>query len=335
MYKSDSMRVSRASRLLLHSWSLTTQSQKLSRLTQNTIQLGNDNNVGFQAISSRILQTTGHLEAQARAGFSNVSSDLMSVKSASDEMHRDLRSRMGDHAERQDIVRHEMRCEQMRAIDINEEGFQAVQSALATAVSSNREGHESTQAMLRRQETLMQRLGNHIVFGNGKQCIRASRTRSVTWGSITPKTTFYVKSRYHSLPIGKLRISIGQTRRCRVSEESASPESTEPNIEVTFVPPKWLTCLAVDYRMNFGYDSIGDQWHWGASLRPLTVNQNPFVIRALRSFDVGAIQKSFRDGLIHPSDYLLGWGEHLIIPWYQVRLNRISIFYVLKSCTSS
>ena len=212
----------------------------------------------------------------------------------------------------------------MKTIEMTELGFQAVQSALVTAVSSNREGHESTHAMLRRQETLMQRLGNHLAFGNSSNCVRSSRTRSDTRGPTTPKTTFYWKTRYHSLPIGILRISVNQTRRCRGSEESASPESTESNIEVTFVPPKWLTCIAVDYRMNLGYDSIGDRWHWDANLRPLTVNQNPFVIQALRTLDLGAIQKSFREGLIHPTDYVLLWGEDLI-PWYRVRLSQISI----------
>ena len=320
MYKSDSMRVSRASCLLLHSWSLTTQSQKLSRLTQNKIQLGNDNNAGFQAISSRISQATGHLEGQAKVGFSNISSDLKSTRLANDEMHRDLKSRMGDHAEIQDIVRQnvdEVRGGQVRTIEMTELGFQAVQSVLATAVSSNREEHHSTHAMLRRHETLMQRLGNYLAFGNSRNCVRSSRTRSDTWGSIIPKTTFDWKTRYHSLPIGKLRISIDQTRRYRVSENSATPDSTESNIEVTFVPPKWLTCLAVDYRMEIVYKSIVDQWHWGANLRPLTVNQNPFVIQALRTLDIGAIQKSFGEGLIRSTDYVLGFRDH-VKPWYCV-----------------
>ena len=243
-------------------------------------------------------------------------------------MRRDLKSRMDDNAEREDIFRQNVDEMQMRAIEINEEGFQAVQSALVTAVSSNREGHESTQAMLRQQESLMQRLGNKFASEYNNNCIRLPRTRSNSQSSTTSMTTVYWKTLYHSLPIGKLRISIDQTRRCRGSEESASPESTESNIEVTFVPPKWLTCLAVDYRMNLGYDSIGDQWHWGANLRPLTVNQNRFVIWALRRLDLGAIQKSFREGLIRATDYVLKWG--LVRPWYTVRLSYTFIYDVLK-----
>lgn len=296
---------------------LTSQSGKLSRLAQNTIQLGNDNNAGFQAISSRISQATGHLEAQVRAGFSNASSDLKSAKSASDEMHRDLQSHMDD-----------MRCKQTRAIEIDEEGFQAVQSALITAVSSNREGHESTHAMLRRQEILMQRLGNHLAFGDSRNCVRSSHSRFDAWGSTTQKTTFYRKTLYHSLPIGRLRISIDQTQQCEDSENSSPPESTESNIKVTFVPPKWLTYLAVDYRMKLNYNSIGDQWHWGVSLKPLTVNQNPFVVKAYDTQDLGAIQKALREGLIHPTDYVLYYGH--VQPWYQVRLSYTFIYDVLK-----
>ena len=276
-------------------------------------------------------QATGHLEAQAKAGFSNVSSDLMSAKLASDEMHRDLQSRMDDHAETEDIVRQkvdEMRCKQIRAIEINEEGFQAIQSALITAVSSNREGHESTQAMLRQHESLMQRLGNRLASGYNDNCVRLPRTRSNSQSSTTSMTTVYWRTLYHSISIGRLRISTNQTRRCRGSENSASPDSTESNIKVTFVPPKWLSCLAVDYRMNLGYDSVGDRWHWGASLRPLTVNQNPFVIQALSTVDLGAIQRSFREGLIRPTDYILEDGY--VRPWYMVRLSYTFIYDVLK-----
>ncbi|KAK0515176.1 hypothetical protein JMJ35_002555 [Cladonia borealis] len=291
--------------------------QKLSRLTQTAIQLGNENRAGFQTISTQVSQATGQLGAEANAGFSNVSSDLKSAKLASDVMHRALQSRMDDYAHRGDVVRQnvdEIRCKQMRAIEVNEAGFQAVQSALVTAASFNREGHESTHTMLRQQETLMQRLGKQLAFGNSNECVRSPHGRSDEWGSTTPMTTVYWKTLYHSLPIGKLCISIEQTRQCEGSENSASPESTESNIVVTFVPPKWLTCLAVDYRMKLGYNSIGDQWHWGANLRPLTVNQNPFVIDALETVDFEAIQKSFREGLIRPTDYVLCHGR--VQHWY-------------------
>ena len=209
----------------------------------------------------------------------------------------------------------EMRCEQMRAIEINEEGFQAVQSALVAAVSSNREAHESTHAMLRQQETLMQRLGNKLASEYSKDCLRWSHHRSNGWGS----TTFYRGTLYHSLPVGRLRISIKQTRQREGSEKPASPAGKELSISVTFVPPKWLTCLAVDYRMKLNYDSLEDQWHWGANLRPLTVNQNPFVIDALKKNDLVAIQKSFRGGLIHPTDYVLTYVH--VCPWYMVCLS--------------
>ena len=326
------MRVSRLSCVLLDLWNLIAHSQKLSGLTQNTIQLGNENKEGFQRISSQVLQATDHLEAQARDGFSNISSDLKSAKLASDEMHRDLQSRMENDVERNDFIRQtvdEVRGEQLRTIEMTELGFQAVQSALVTAVSSNREEHHSTHTMLRRQETLMQRLGNHLALGNSKTSVRSPRTRSDTWGPITPRTTFYWRTRYHGLPLGILRISICQARKYKGAENSASPESTESNIEVTFVPPKWLTCLALDYRMKLSYNSIEDQWHWGVNMRPLTVNQNPFVINALKSVDLGAIQKSFRDGLIRPTDYVLGrWGH--ILEWYSVRLPYTYIYDVLN-----
>lgn len=326
------MRVSHPSCFLLVLWNLTTHSQKLSGLTQNTIQLRNEHKAGLQTISSQVSQATGHLEAQATVGFSNISSDLKSAKSASDEIHRDLQSRIDDDVERIDRVHQtvdEVRGEQVRTIEMTESGFQAVQSALVTAVSSNREEHHLTHTILRRQETLMQRLGSRLAFGDSRNCVRSSHSCSDAWGSTTQKATFYRQILYHSLPIGSLRVSIKQTQQCEGFQRSDSLKNTESNIEVTFVPPKWLTCLAVDYRMKLNYNSIGNQWHWGVSLKPLTVNQNPFIIRALETLDLVAIQKSFREGLLHPMDYVLWWGEDLV-PWYLVRLSRISIYDVLK-----
>ena len=317
------MRVSRTSCLLFHFSNLTTQSRKLSKL-------GDDNSAGFQMISSQVSHATGHLEAEARAGFSNVSSDLQTAKSASDEMHRALQSRMDEHAQRGGIVRQkvdEIRCKQKREIEINEAGFQAVQSALVTAASFNREGHESTHAMLRQQETIVQRLGKQLAFGNSNDYVRSPRSHSDKCGSNIPMAIVYWKTLYHSLPVGKLCISIVQTRPCKASENSSSPESIESNIEVTFVPPKWLTCLAVEYRIKLGYNSIRDQWHWGANLRPLTVNQNPFVIHALSTLDLGAIQKSFREGLIRRTDCILSSGG--LQPWYRVCLSYIFIYDLL------
>ena len=330
------MRVSRVSCLLFHVRNLTTYSQKLSQLTQTTLQLGNENRAGFQTISTQVSQATGQLGAEARVGFSNVSSDLKSAKLASDNMHRALQSHMDDHAQKGDIVRQnvdEIQCKQMRAIEINEAGFHAVKSALVTAASFNQEGHESTHAMLRQQETLMQRLGNHLALGGSKNCVRSPRTHSDTGVSTTPMTTVYWKTLYHSLPIGTLRISLHHSRDSKGSEDSNLPKSSESSISVTFVPPKWLTCLAVDYKMKLGYSFIGDQWHWGVNLKPLTVNQNPFVIDALEIFDLGAIQKSFREGLIHPTDCVLRnfpdcpW----VSTWYEVG-HSYSFIYVVVTC---
>ena len=251
-------------------------------------------------------------------------------------MHRALQSHIDDHAQKGDIVRQnvdEIQCKQTRAIEINEAGFHAVQSALVTAASFNQEGHESTHAMLRQQETLMQRLGNHLALRGSKNCVRSPTTRSDIWDSTTPMTTVYWKTLYHSLPIGILCISLYHGRDSKGSEDSKLPESSESSISVTFVPPKWLTCLAIDYRLKLGYDFISDQWHWGVNLKPLTVNQNPFVIDALKNLDLGAIQKLFREGLIRPTDYVLRnvpdcpW----VSTWYEVGLSD-SFIYVVVTC---
>ena len=206
---------------------------------------------------------------------------------------------------------------------MNEAGFQAVHSSLVVASSASSEDHKATRAMLSQcQGQLQQVLRNHVTFetvGNG---VRLSTPRTRRSNTITETVVFWNYFSYR-MPIGLLEISLSESRQSQGSARSTPQVCTESAIKIQFVPPRWLSRVAINYSMKMSHDLISGQWRWGATLNPLTVNHNPFFIKSIMSVNVEGIRRSFAEGLARPTDHLLGCtGPPL--PWYKVRLQYIS-----------
>ena len=73
----------------------------------------------------------------------------------------------------------------------------------------------------------------------------------------------------------------------------------------------------IRYSMKLSHALIDSEWRWGATLEPLTVNYNPYFIKAIESLDVEGVRKSFATGLAKPTDYVLANSP---VPWYSVCL---------------
>ena len=202
--------------------------------------------------------------------------------------------------------------QQARVIDISEAseaGLQAVHSGLM------REGHQVTQAMLSQYGTQLDQI-TRILGTGGHSVYSTSKVHKVSQ-STTTETSIFWRSFSHSLPIGNLNIKLSQARQSMRSKRSASQDHTKSKIEVTFVPPWWLSSLAVQYVMKLDHNLIGNQWRWSANLNPLTINYNPFFIEAAEDWDVEGLRESFRKGLARKTDYILDlWGAP--IPWQTV-----------------
>ena len=203
---------------------------------------------------------------------------------------------------------------------MNEAGFQAVHSNLFATSSSSSEDHKTTHAMLNQcRGQLQQVLRSYISFeknGNSvhlpTRCTRGSNT-------ITETTVFWNYSSYR-MPIGLLEIRLKESRQKKSSGRLTTQVCTESAIAIEFVPPQWLSRVAIKYSMNLNHDLIRDQWRWGATLNPLTVNYNTNFINAVLSLDVEGVRKSFAEGLARPTDCLLSWRNDALEPWYMVRL---------------
>ena len=216
---------------------------------------------------------------------------------------------------------------------MNEAGFQAVHSSLVAASSSSSEDHKTTHAILNQcQGQLQQVLRNYVSFGTNGNSVHLPTPRTRGSNTITETFIFWKYSSYR-MPIGRLEIRLKESRQKKTSGRSTTQVCTESAIAIEFVPPQWLSRVAINYSMMLSCDLISDQWRWGATLNPLTVNYNPFFINAVESVDVEGVRRSFAEGLARPTDFLLKWGVYPE-PWYEVRLQPLFESNILNlSCS--
>ena len=271
-------------------------------------------------MSSQLSQAASQLGSETTMGFSTISSQHAITESANQERHFTVLARLDDHSKRDDLSSKnldEVLQRQVESIDMNEAGFQAVHSSLFAASSSSSEDHKATHAMLNQcQGQLQQVLRNHGSFRTSENSVRLSTPRARGSDTITKITVFWKNSSYR-MPIGLLRIILNVSRQSKRSARLTPQVFTESDIAITFVPPRWLSRVAINYSMKLGFDSIS------ATLNPLTVNYNPVFMDAVRDVDVEGVRRSFAEGLARPTDCILMWRCD-VEPWYRVRLQSIS-----------
>ena len=313
------------------------ESRKLGKVSESINQLGEEDRAGFLTLSSQLSQTASQLNSEAKAGFSTVSSQQTLTESANEARHQTVLAHLDDHAKSDYVISEKMDESferHVRSMDMNEAGFQAVHSSLVASSSSSKEDHKITHTMLSHfQGQWQQVLRNHVAFGtigdgvcSPTPCARASNP--------IPDTTVYWKYARYGMPFVMLNFGVDKRQESKNSSRSTSQVCTDSEIVLQFVPPRWLSRVVINYSMRLNYELISAQWHWGATLRPLTVNYNPFFINAVKSCDVEGVRRSFAEGLARPTDFLLGtWDGPL--PWYEVGLESAFDSEVLNSSCST
>ncbi|KAL9121112.1 MAG: hypothetical protein Q9187_002336 [Circinaria calcarea] len=272
---------------------------------QRTIKLGEEGRIGFQTVSSQLSHSTGQLSDETKAGFQMVSSQLAGAVSTREAKNLEALNRSDDLTQNGNLNSQkldEVFQQQGRVIHVSEVGLQAVHSSLM------RKGHKVTQALLSQYGAQLDQITR--ILGTGGHSVYSTSKRLEAPHLTTMETSMFWRFFSYSLPIGNLNIARQSIR----SKRSASQDHTEWKIAVNFVPPWWLSSFAVRYVMKLDHDLIGDQWRWGASLNPLTINHDPFFLKAARDCVVEGVQESFRKGLARKTDYVLDpWGEPQ--PW--------------------
>lgn len=282
-------------------------SQKLGKVSESIIQLGDENRDGFRNITSQVSQSTNQLTSEIKSGFSTTSSQSTISESANQARHRVVLTHI-DHQAKLGSLNNEkidgVSQQQSRSIDLNEAGFQAVHSGIISAASSNLKEHKTTHAMLTQyQGHIQQMIRKHITFRVVDP--RAHSSPSNLRASIPTETVVFWKHSCHRTPIGTLNIQLRQTRQSRNSRRSTAQDSAESHIAVEFVPPWWLSMTAIKYSIKLSSDLISNQLHWGSTLQPLTVSHDPFFLDAIWRLDVEGVRRSFTEGLAKPTDYIL------------------------------
>ena len=256
-----------------------------------------------------------------KAGFLRVFTQLSGAEFTSAARHSAVLGRLNDQAQSGILNSQklgEVFEEQIKAIDISEAGFQAVQSGLVTAASSIKRGHETTHALLSQNDVQLQQiLRNQISFRKIWDSVhwRSNRPKEVILDFVEPNV--FLRYYSHTLPIGTLRIRLNRTLQSQQLRTSALKDYAGFEIAVTFMPPWWLSHLMIEYSIRLDYDLNSNQLRWGGRLWPLAVNCNSFFIQAVKSLDVEGVRQSFREGLARPTDYVLVYSTPH--PWHEVR----------------
>ena len=262
------------------------------------------------------------MEAETKAGFSTVSSQNTVAESANEVRHQTVLARLDHHTERDDLNSEKMAevfQHQVKSMDKNESGFQDVHTGQMTASSSNLECHNTTHALLGQcGGWLQQIIRNHVMFGSPEDSVPTSVPRAKASSKAIVETAVFWKYSVYRMPIGVLKIHLRKTWQSRKPSRSTSQVCTGSDIALEFVPPWWLSRMAIRYSMKLSSDLLSNQLRLGATLDTLTVNYNPLFVKALKSGDVNGVRRSFEEGLARPTDYLLNESFGILEPWYMV-----------------
>ncbi|KAL9116614.1 MAG: hypothetical protein Q9187_006861 [Circinaria calcarea] len=253
----------------------------------------------------QLSHSTDQLSDETKAGFHMVLSQFANVVSTREAKDLEALSRLDDltlngnfNSQKLD----EVFQQQARVINMSEAGLQAVHSSLMS------EGHEVTQAMLSEHKSQLDQIAR-ILGTSGHNLYSPSKGHKASHPTTT-ETSILWKYFSYNLPIGNLNIELSQARQSISSKYSASQDHKESSIAVTFAPPWWLSSFAFQYVMKVNYNLIANQWRWSANLNLLTINHDPFFVKAVEEWDVEGIQESFRKGLARKTDYILDrWGN--------------------------
>ena len=244
-----------------------------------------------------------------KSSSAKVSSQLTDFGTDSETRNRAVLTHLNNGAANEALLSHRL-DDLFRS---QSENLRSIQAGFQAAEVSVRNEHEITRAVLSQyHDRLLSAIGKRTEFA-----LVGQRVRSSSRGLLT-RTNFAFRYLSLSLPIGTLKVYREGIRDIDRSPKSSQQYRLTYDINVTFVPPLWLSQIALQYALKIDYEIISSEWHWGASLRPLTIITNPFFLKAIKEFDVAAVMESFETGLAHLADYVLSNDERPV-PWYSVR----------------
>ena len=218
---------------------------KLDGIQQKTSSLANENQVGFRATAAKISQSAEIIKTENKASFNTVTSRLDDTDAANEARSKRILACFDDQVQGNiENVRAARKAamEQRKVFAMTKTMLDRVDSGF----TSNLREHEITRK----------------VIGNFHQLLRPRTSRQhLRWGSHSSIISISGFARCClRLPFGCLYIRRVLTLRSKGSPQSPSEESRASETEITFVPPLWLSNLAIQYCMALDYRSGRNEW---------------------------------------------------------------------------
>lgn len=187
--------------------------------------------------------------------------------------------------------------------------FQTVYSKLQSAESSSHGRYERHQELLSPDQQSSATGSNTLELGPFRasgNTVKPAIPEQCKGPDLktTVAATLYWSARLYSLPIGTLHAQVLIKSKCNASIGAAGQELEESNINLTFVPPRWLSrimfrCdLEICHKVKSSFPSLM------ISITPVSINTNPLLYQAVEQADVEGLQYLFRTGLARPTDYI-------------------------------
>ena len=287
-------------------------SQTINDLSQKTLQFGDENRAGFQALSTEISASSTYITDESKSEHARLSSQITKAETNSEMRSRAVLTHLNDQAKNDTVLSHRLNG----LFQSQDDSTRVIQAGIQAAQLSNRKEQEITRTMLGQYHDHLQ-----SIFGRRANYALIGRKASSSSRGRRSETKFFFRYLSLSLPIGNLEIAYEQNQEKSCSLESIPQRHTMYEVNVTFMPPLWLSRLALKYALKIEHDDISNEWDWGARLRPLTINTNPLFVKALKKGDVTAVLRSFERGLAHLNDWV--FINNLVNPWEGVRCLRL------------
>ena len=196
-----------------------------------------------------------------------------------------------------------MKTQNRKLESITLNGFQAVFSGLSKLESSeqqsNRQLKESTAHIISCVQSLRSNLevGRFLPTTGPRR--RGKRIKSGIAAAV------YVTVHNYVLPFGHIQVQVSRKSLSPPSGETIDDASQISQVSFNFVPPRWLSNLAIRSTFDILNNAEADLPGLKFRMNAISVNHNPLVDEAIRESDVAALRQLFATGLARPSDHVI------------------------------
>ncbi|MCJ1384631.1 hypothetical protein MMC17_007749 [Xylographa soralifera] len=189
----------------------------------------------------------------------------------------------------------------LESITLN--GFQAVYSGLSTLGSRDQQSALLLEQSNARIEDCVHLLRNNLEIGHLRSITGPRRTGKKIKSGVA--AAVYVTIRNYSLPFGHLQVQVLRKSLSSPSEETNDGASETSQVSFNFVPPRWLSEMAIRSTLDVLYNANIGFSGFRFGMNAVWINHNPLLTEAIGTSNVAALQQLFTAGLARPSDHVL------------------------------